>query len=142
MKRFDKLLEEDISGYGGEFSNLISEAPAFFRLMTRLLDDPSLPTRLSPLVIASIAYFILPSDVIPEDELGPKGYVDDIFLCAFVADKVMIEAGSEDILTNNWDGKRPVVPLIKEILECERDLVGTNKELIMEFIGYEQLDEA
>ncbi len=142
MKRFDKLLEEDISGYEGEFSNLISEAPAFFRLMTSLLDDPLLPARLSPLVIASIAYFILPSDVIPEDELGPKGYVDDIFLCAFVADKVMIEARSEDILTGNWDGKRPIVPLIEEILERERDLVGKNKELIMEFIGYEQLDEA
>jgi len=142
VKRFDKLLEEDISGYEGEFSNLISEAPAFFRLMTSLLDDPSLPERLSPLVIASIAYFILPSDVIPEDERGPEGYVDDIFLCAFVADKVMIEAGSEDILTRHWDGKRPVVPLIKEILECEKDLVVKNKELILEFIGYEQLDEA
>ena len=141
MKRFDKLLEEDISGYEGEFSDLISEAPAFFRLMTRLLDDPSLSERLSPLVIASIAYLILPSDIIPEDELGPKGYVDDIFLCAFVADKVMIEAGSEDILINHWDGKRPVVPLIEKILKCEKDLVGENKERVMEFIGYEQLGE-
>jgi uncharacterized membrane protein YkvA (DUF1232 family) len=141
VKRFDKLLEEDISGYEGEFSDLISEAPAFFRLMTRLLDDPSLSERLSPLVIASIAYFILPSDVIPEDELGPKGYVDDIFLCAFVADKVMIAAGSEDILISNWDGKRPIVSLIEKILKCEKDLIGENKGLIMEFIGYEQFDE-
>ena len=139
MKRFDQLLKEDISGYNGEFSDLISEAPAFFRLMTRLLDDRSLSERLSPLVIASIAYFILPSDVIPEDELGPKGYVDDIFLCAFVADKVMIEAASENILINHWDGNWPIIPLIKDILKREKELVGENKGLIMDFIGYEQL---
>lgn len=140
MKRFDKLLEDDISEYKGEFSEFISEAPAFFRLMTRLLDDPSLSERLSPLVIASIAYFILPSDVIPEDELGPRGYIDDIFLCAFVADKVTDEAYSENILVNNWDGKRPVVPLIKEILKREKELIGEKRALILEFIGFEQLD--
>ena len=138
MKRFDKLLEEDIGGYGGEFGDFIKEAPSFFRLMTGLLDDPSLSESLSPLVIASIAYFILPSDVIPEDKLGPKGYIDDIFLCAFVANKVMIDVGSENILNNHWDGKRPVVPLIKDILEREKELIGENKELIMKFIGYEQ----
>ncbi len=142
MKRFDKLLEDDISGYEGKFSDLIREAPAFFRLMTRLLDDPSLPERLSQLVIAAMAYFIKPSDIIPEENLGPRGYVDDIFLCAFVAERVMIEAGSEDILINNWDGKKSVIPLIKEILKDEKKLIGDNKGNIMDFIGYEELASA
>ena len=142
MKRFDNLLEEDISEYEGKFSDLIREAPAFFRLMTRLLDDPLLPGRLSQLVIASIAYFIKPSDIIPEEDLGPEGYVDDIFLCAFVAEKVMTETGSEGILTNNWDGKRPVIPLIKEILKREKELIGNDRDCIMEFIGYDQLNSS
>ncbi|MDD1742152.1 MAG: DUF1232 domain-containing protein [Methanotrichaceae archaeon] len=142
MKRFDKLLEDDISGYEGKFSDLIREAPAFFRLMTRLLDDPLLPEKLSQLVIAAMAYFIKPLDIIPEENLGPQGYVDDIFLCAFVAEKVMVEAASEDILINNWDGKRSVIPLIKEILKSEKELIGDNKVNIMDFIGYEELASA
>jgi uncharacterized membrane protein YkvA (DUF1232 family) len=142
VKRFDKLLEDDISGYKGKFSDLIREAPAFFRLMTRLLDDPLLPERLSQLVIAAMAYFIKPSDVIPEENLGPQGYVDDIFLCAFIAKRVMTEAGSEDILINNWDGNRSVIPLIEEILEGEKELIGDNKRSIMDFIGYEELGSA
>jgi uncharacterized membrane protein YkvA (DUF1232 family) len=142
VKRFDKLLEDDISGYEGKFSDLIREAPAFFRLMTKLLDDPLLPEKLSQLVIAAMAYFIKPLDIIPEENLGPQGYVDDIFLCAFVAERVMVEAGSADILINNWDGKRSVIPLIKEILKSEKKLIGDNKVNIMDFIGYEELASA
>lgn len=140
MKRFDKLLEQEVSGYKGKQSDLISKAPALYRLMTRLLDDPALPGCLSPLVIASIAYFILPEDVIPEEKYGPLGFVDDIFLCAFVADKVRKEAGTDDILIRNWDDKTPVVPLIERILESEEELIGDNKQIIMDYIGYEQLE--
>jgi uncharacterized membrane protein YkvA (DUF1232 family) len=137
MKRFDSMLEEAVSGYEGKFSEIICEAPAFYRLMVRLLDDPNLPKQPSQLVIAAIAYFILPSDAIPEDKYGPIGYIDDIFLCAFVADRVMKEVGSEAILNRNWDGKMPVVLLVKEILDREKELIGDNKDLIMKYI-YEE----
>ena len=140
MKRFDLLLEEDVSGYNGDFSELIHEAPALYRLMTRLLDDPALPEKLSPLVIAAIAYFIAPADIIPEEEVGPIGYVDDIFFCAFVADQVMKETGSGDILIRNWDGNKPIVPLVKEILGREKELIGDKKDLIFQFIGYDQME--
>lgn len=141
MKRFDALLEKDIAGYSGDFSELIRQAPALYRLMTRLLDDRSLPSRISPLVIAAIAYFILPEDVIPEEKYGPLGYVDDIYLCAFVADQVIKETGSEEIITRNWDSTTPAIPLIGEILSREKDLIGDKKDRIMEYIGYEQLDQ-
>lgn len=139
LKRFDLLLEEDVSNYNGELADLIRNAPNLYRLMTKLLDDPALPRQMSQLVIAAIAYFILPEDVIPEDKYGPMGYVDDLFLCAFVADQVMRESGSEEILNRNWDGKVPVVPLIRDILKRETELIGDKKDLIMQYIGYEQL---
>jgi uncharacterized membrane protein YkvA (DUF1232 family) len=131
------LLEENVSAYRGKLSEIIIEAPAFYRLMVRLLDDPHLPKHLSQLVIAAIAYFILPTDAIPEDKYGPIGYIDDIFLCAFVADRVMKEAGSEDILSSNWDGKMPIVPLVKEILDREKELIGDKKAIIMKYIEEE-----
>ena len=139
MKRFDDLLEKDISDYKGEFKELIQQAPALYRLMTKLLDDRGLPSRMSPLVIAAIAYFILPEDVIPEDKFGPVGYVDDIYLCAFVANEVMKAAGTQEILTRNWDGNMPVVALMREILEREQELIGDKRDPIMQYIGYDQL---
>lgn len=142
MKRFDAMLEKDISGYEGKFSKLIAEAPALYRMMTRLLDDRALPRSMSPLVIAAIAYFILPEDIIPEEKFGPAGYVDDIYLCAFVANEVMKESASPEILSRNWDGKAPVVELIGEILDRESELIGDKKEHIMQYIGYDQLGMA
>jgi uncharacterized membrane protein YkvA (DUF1232 family) len=108
-------------------------------MMTKLLDDPALPRSLSPLVIAAIAYFILPEDIIPEDKFGPVGYVDDIYLCAFVANEVIAASGSPDILVRNWDGLGPVVELVKEILDREKELIGDKRERIMQYIGLDQL---
>ena len=139
MKRFDAILEKDISGYDGEFSQLIHQAPALYKMMTRLLDDRALPRSMSPLVIAAIAYFILPEDIIPEEKYGPIGYVDDIYLCAFVANEVAKESASPDILARNWEGKVPVATLVKEILDHEKELIGDKKDSIMQYIGYDQL---
>jgi len=142
LKRFDAILEKDISGYEGKFSRLIAQAPALYKMMTRLLDDPDLPRSMSPLVIAAIAYFILPEDIIPEEKFGPIGYVDDIYLCAFVANEVTKESASPDILARNWDGNVPIAPLIKEILDREKELIGDKKDHIMQYIGYDQLGMA
>ena len=139
MKRFDLMLEKDISGYEGEFSDLIHQAPAFYRLMTRLLDDKDLPRDISPHIIAAIAYFILPEDIIPEDKFGPVGYVDDIYLCAFVANEIIEASGSNDIISRNWDGNRPATELIKEILDREEELLGNKKERMMQYIGFDEI---
>lgn len=142
MERFDSLLEKDISDYKGEYASIIHQAPALYRMMTRMLDDRSLPSKISPLVIAAIAYFILPEDVIPEDKFGPAGYVDDIYLCAFVANEVAKEFGSPNILVRNWDGKVSVVDLINDILGREQELIGDKKASIMQYIGYDQLESS
>jgi uncharacterized membrane protein YkvA (DUF1232 family) len=138
MQSFDKLLEENIAGYEGRHDDLIYQAPAFYRLLTHLLDDPRLPRELRPLVLAAIAYFILPVDVIPEELEGPYGYVDDIWLCAFVAERVRREVGSDEILVTHWDGEGAVVPLVEELLAGEEDLLGDKGDLIFGYIGYER----
>lgn len=138
MKDFDQLLQEAIGEYEGRHDDLIYQAPALYRLLTHVLDDPGLPGHLRPLVLAAIAYFILPADIIPEDLEGPYGYMDDIWLCAFVADRIRQELGDE-ILTGNWDGEAPLLPLIQDILGQEDTLIGEKKELVLRYIGYEHL---
>jgi uncharacterized membrane protein YkvA (DUF1232 family) len=139
MTSFDQLLEREIGTYEGRHDDLIFQAPAFYRLLTKMLDDPMLPRRQRPLVIAAIAYFVLPYDVLPEEIYGPYGYLDDIFLSAFVADKVRKESGSEEILTGNWDGEADILALVDEILQRESELIGEMKEKILRYIGYEYL---
>lgn len=141
MRNFDELLYDDIRAYEGRHDDLIYQAPALYRLLTHLLDDPALPGRLRPLILAAVAYFILPADIIPEDLHGPYGYLDDLFLCAFVAEQVRQQTGSDRLLTENWDGEGPVIPLIHDILSQEQELLGGQKELLLSYIGYRYLEK-
>ena len=134
MKDFDELLREDIAQYEGRHDDLIFQAPALYRLLVGLLDDPRLPFQHRKLLIAAIAYFILPVDVIPEEFEGPYGYIDDIFFCAWVANEVMKEVGN-GIVEENWDGECPLIPLIQDILNREQELPGDLKKKILAYVG-------
>ena len=99
-----------------------------------MLDDPRLPFHLRKLVIPAIAYFILPVDVIPGELEGPYGYIDDIFFSAWVAQQIMEDVG-EEIVIENWDGECPVIPLIRDLLIREEELLGDQKEKILAYVG-------
>jgi uncharacterized membrane protein YkvA (DUF1232 family) len=141
MKAFDELLQQEIAFYEGRHDDLIYLAPDFYRLLTRLLDDPKLPVSLRPLISSAIAYFILPADIIAEELHGPYGYVDDIWLCAYTADVVRRQLDDEAILVENWDGETPLIPLIREILDKEHDLIGDERDRILWYTGCAQLVE-
>jgi uncharacterized membrane protein YkvA (DUF1232 family) len=76
--------------------------------------------------------------VIPEDLHGPCGYVDDIFLRAFLADRIQEEVGDK-ILIENWDGEALLIELIEDILDSEAELIGEERSRLLSHIGYEQL---
>ncbi len=139
MKSFDLLLQDDIARYEGRHDDLIYQAPALYRLLCCLLDDNRLPRRLRPLVSATIAYFILPADVIPESIQGPYGYVDDIWLCAWTLDAIRAAMGSDDILAENWDGEAPILPLLADILSHEEELIGKAKSRILAYTGCDRV---
>jgi uncharacterized membrane protein YkvA (DUF1232 family) len=122
MKDLDLLLQEEVAGYEGEHAELISKAPAFLRLLTGILEDPLLPGRLRPLVMMAIAYFALPMEIIPEDLEGPHGYIDDIFLTAWVADQLHSRMGSDEILQASLGWRR--VGLSVHISNREGELIG------------------
>jgi uncharacterized membrane protein YkvA (DUF1232 family) len=137
MREFAELIEDEVSGYTGRHENVVSEAPAFYRLLTRLLDDPDLPERLRPLVLISIGYFAIPGDIIPEDIQGPLGFADDIFIAVLVADHIRMELKSDEILTRNWDGGNSLFLLMDEYKNNEEELIGDKREQILKFVGYE-----
>lgn len=139
MRSFHDLITEHLAEYVGPHQEILRHAPALYRLQANLLRDPGLPGRMRPLLLASIAYFALPEDIVSEDLRGAAGLLDDIFLSAFTVDAIRQAAGSHEILEHNWDGDVPVAELIGRILEQEKELIGDQLEIILWFIGYEHL---
>ncbi len=67
--------------------------------------------------------------------------VDDIFLCAFAVDEIRRQTGSEEILIENWEGEAAIIPLVEEILEKEKELIGEELEKILWYTGCDHLLE-
>jgi len=141
MKDFYDKLKSDIESYEGRHDDFIYLTPSWYRLMTNLLDDSRLPYRLKPLVSCAIAYFIIPADVISEEIHGPYGYIDDIYFCAFVANQILVRTKDPDLLVENWEGEGDIIQLIDETLKKEEELIGSNKELILNYTGCSELLE-
>jgi uncharacterized membrane protein YkvA (DUF1232 family) len=139
MRDFADILAEEVGHYNGRHQNYILEAPAFYRLMTNLLDDPALPERLRPAVLVAVAYFVIPEDIISEELQGPSGFLDDLYVCAIVADHIRRELKSDEMLERNWEGQGLLQSLLKQILANEIDLIGDKRDQILQYIGWNQI---
>lgn len=72
---------------------------------------------------------------------GPYDYVDDIWLCAFVADRLREAIGTGELPAIHWDGEGPILPLLDEIRANESSLIGDKRKLIFDYIGFEYLND-
>jgi uncharacterized membrane protein YkvA (DUF1232 family) len=81
---------------------LLRELPNLFKLVFRLIRDPSI-SRFDKLLFAGVAvYLMTPLDLIP-DVLGPIGWVDDFYLLGMALSRIVVGAGPERLL-RHWDG--------------------------------------
>ncbi len=138
MKDFYRVLKENIGDYSGKFDDIVYLAPDFFQLMTRLLDDARVSRSLRPCLNAAIAYFVVPFDPIPEEAYGPYGYIDDVYVCALTAKKVLDELGNEALLRENWEGEEDIIETLQDVLSADIDALKEKQEEILDYIGLKE----
>ena len=78
------LLRKQVGKYAGTLRDVVILAPVYGMLMFTLMKDPRLSREQRLLVDAAIAYLVSPDDVIPEDEVGSYGYLDDVFCLSLI----------------------------------------------------------
>lgn len=138
MKDFYQVVKENIGGYSGKFDDIVYLAPEFFLLMTRLLDDARVPKKLKPYLNAAIAYFVVPFDPIPEEAHGPYGYIDDVYVCALTARKILDQLGDEKVLKENWEGEEDVIKTMSDVLNTDIDILNERREEILAYVGLKE----
>ena len=99
-------------------------APDFFHLICRLMFDPRVPTIEKAKLGSAIAYFVSSVDVVPEELVGPVGYIDDVALAAYVLNSILNSIGPE-VLEEHWAGDGDVLENIQEILKVADELIGS-----------------
>jgi uncharacterized membrane protein YkvA (DUF1232 family) len=81
---------------------LIRDIPSFVKLLGRLARDGRVSRVDKGIVVATIAYLVMPMDFIP-DWIPFLGQIDDIYLLALALDRLLNNAGI-DLLLEHWDG--------------------------------------
>lgn len=81
---------------------LVRDLPHFVRLLMRLYRDPRVSRVDKGIVLATVAYMVMPLDLVP-DWIPVLGQVDDIYLLALALDRLLNNAGVE-VLLDHWEG--------------------------------------
>lgn len=112
------------AGNNKQWSEYILLAPDLFHLLTKLSLDKEIPESKKVKLLAAIAYFISPIDLLPEALLGPIGFLDDIALSAYVLNDIINNVDPK-IVTRNWAGDKDILVLVKTILANASNFLGS-----------------
>ena len=99
-------------------------APDLFHLLIRLTADPDVPMKEKARLVAVIAYFISPIDLLPEIILGPTGFLDDIVLSAYALNSIVNKI-DVTIVQKHWAGEGDVLLVIQQILDVADRMLGS-----------------
>lgn len=133
--RFLHILSDNTKDYKGKYEHFITNAPSIYKLLCDLLDSKNLYKEDRHKISSTIAYFILPKDIFPEEIYGVKAYLDDVYLSLYTLNKIKKEYGIKELI-EYWD-KSP--DILKKLLE--EDYIELDKELnyilqeMLEYVG-------
>ncbi len=128
---FDDL-NDDINSYNGAYKSLLNNCPKFFKLLCDILKDKRTDWHTRLLVNSALAYFVLPEDIIPDYE--EKGYIDDLFLTAFVLVEIKNNV-DEKLLLNNWTYEENILELVESVHDRSKILIGDNYIDVLKLVG-------
>jgi uncharacterized membrane protein YkvA (DUF1232 family) len=128
---FYKKIRKDVKRWVNEnldkenkWVDYILAAPDLFHLLCKLTADSEIPSNKKIKLVAGIAYFISPIDLLPEAFLGPVGYLDDIAVAAFILNDLINEVDPQ-IIRKHWAGEQDALDLVKTILANADKMIGS-----------------
>jgi uncharacterized membrane protein YkvA (DUF1232 family) len=107
-----------------KWTDYVLAAPDIFHLLCKLSVDKDVPSNKKIKLVAGIAYFISPIDLLPEAFLGPIGYLDDIAVAAYILNELVNEIDPQ-IIRKHWAGEQDILDLIKTILSNADSMIGS-----------------
>ncbi|MBN1997865.1 DUF1232 domain-containing protein [candidate division KSB1 bacterium] len=107
-----------------KWTEYILAAPDLFYLLWKLSQDENVPSEEKIKLVAAIAYFISPVDLMPELFLGPIGYLDDIAVAAYVLNG-LINKTNPEIVHKYWAGETDLLELLQRIIDSTDKMIGS-----------------
>ena len=110
-----------------KWKKYVAILPDCFYFVSELAADNSLPMPVKEKLAKAIAYVISPWDFLPEEVVGPAGFLDDVTVCAVILNQVISDI-DKDVWQKYWKGNEDLIPLIGKVLADAEEMLG--KELL------------
>ncbi len=120
-----KEVEKHTGKLPGDALRMLLLVPDVFILLVRLTLDRNVPKAARTMIGGTLAYFILPFDLLPEAILGPVGYLDDLVLAAAVLSQVF-GGELEPYARKHWSGDEDLRVVLSDITLTAHKLLGHN----------------
>ncbi|SPU38919.1 Uncharacterized conserved protein [Lysinibacillus capsici] len=129
-------------GKSNKFTPYLMFVPDLFHLLIKTVTDAGVDKKSRALIGASIAYFVLPMDLMPEGLLGFGGYLDDVVLATFVVNTIINKLGP-DVVEKHWTGDDKLLHVLQKVAEVSDEVVSKIpvKSPIAQFVKQESKDE-
>jgi uncharacterized membrane protein YkvA (DUF1232 family) len=127
-QKIAKDAEKALGKYGRIITEILLTGPDLFIFIVRLYKDPEIPIDYKLALGSILIYWVVPLDFLSEMFLGVLGYVDDIFLAAYILNSLMKHIDVEK-MKSYWPGCQEAPKIISKILEYSEtvaNLVGKN----------------
>ncbi len=121
--RVVRALERRSGKLGHQAASALLLVPDVFILMLRLAIDKEVPKATRAAVASTLAYFVLPIDLLPEGVLGAAGYLDDLVLALSVLSQTFGEE-LEPYAEKYWSGSQSLRTVLGDVLGSADNLLG------------------
>jgi uncharacterized membrane protein YkvA (DUF1232 family) len=128
------VLSYNLESYKGEYAPFIDNGPALFKFLNDLLISKELASEYRLKISAAIAYYVAPMDVIPEQIYGPYGYIDDIFITAYVI-KLLADEHGFSYLEKFWEGDKELKVVVEECYDKSSEILEDKIREVLDFVG-------
>lgn len=136
-KVYSEMLDEMFLGYTGKYDSLLRYIPQFFHLLQRIYHAKDITWESKFKINACFSYFAIPDDLIP-DTVGPEGFIDDLFICAYVLYELSFD--HSDQIREKWNGDGDIINIIEEVLEATEAILGDKSTEVLSFTGLLKFD--
>lgn len=135
-KSYYYYLKHAVDNYQDD-EDILKYLPGFYQLLCNIGCNNKSQWYTKMLVNAALSYLVLEEDIIP-DKGGKDGYLDDLYICAYVLKEIRDKVSKKIILDNigGLDFEDDIFQLIYDVVNRASDILGDKTEKILDLVGF------
>jgi uncharacterized membrane protein YkvA (DUF1232 family) len=123
-----------VADYEGVHEAAIRRTGDVFDFYARLMVDRRVTGEARHLVAIVLAYFVVPDDVLPEEDLGPYGMLDNLFVAAHVY-RLLDRQLEPEILSDAWLEDDELARVMDIVYSESRTALGKQRKDVLALAG-------